>query len=180
MLIILVAIFAPVFATITGHGVNQQFRTTGLSPFGLPVGPGRDVPPGDRRPGPRHPGPDRLRRPHLAVRRRGRHPDRPSPSVPCSGWPPASSAASSTRSSPGSSTSSCRCRTCCSPSRLVSISQPEPHHRHHRHRPLRVGGGGPDRPGPGAVHPGEGVRRGGPLSRRQARGGSCSSTSCRT
>src|ERR1700757_3530166 len=41
MLIVLVAIFAPVFATITGHGVNEQFRTTGLSPAGLPVGPGR-------------------------------------------------------------------------------------------------------------------------------------------
>ena len=40
VLIILVAIFAPVFATITGHGVNHQYRTTGLSPGGLPVGPG--------------------------------------------------------------------------------------------------------------------------------------------
>ena len=41
VLIILVAIFAPVFAAITGHGVNQQFRTTGLTPDGLPVGPNR-------------------------------------------------------------------------------------------------------------------------------------------
>jgi peptide/nickel transport system permease protein len=41
VLIILVAIFAPVFATITGHGANQQFRVTGLSPAGLPVGPGK-------------------------------------------------------------------------------------------------------------------------------------------
>ena len=41
VLIILVAIFAPVFATITGHGVNQQFRTTGLPADGLPVGPSR-------------------------------------------------------------------------------------------------------------------------------------------
>jgi peptide/nickel transport system permease protein len=41
VLIILMAIFAPLFATITGHGVNQQFRTTGLTPFGLPVGPGK-------------------------------------------------------------------------------------------------------------------------------------------
>ncbi len=41
VVIILVAIFAPVFATITGHGVNEQFRTTGLSPDGLPVGPSR-------------------------------------------------------------------------------------------------------------------------------------------
>lgn len=39
LLIILMAIFAPVLASITGHGVNQQFRTTGLRPDGLPVGP---------------------------------------------------------------------------------------------------------------------------------------------
>ena len=39
VLIILMAIFAPVFADITGHGVNQQFRTSGLNTFGLPVGP---------------------------------------------------------------------------------------------------------------------------------------------
>src|SRR5579864_9021665 len=39
VLIILMAIFAPVFAAITGHGVNQQFRTTGLNGFGQPVGP---------------------------------------------------------------------------------------------------------------------------------------------
>ena len=41
LLIILVAIFAPVFAAITGHGVNEDFFTTGLHPNGLPVGPGR-------------------------------------------------------------------------------------------------------------------------------------------
>lgn len=39
VIIILVAIFAPIFATITGHGVNQQFRETGLTPEGLPKGP---------------------------------------------------------------------------------------------------------------------------------------------
>ncbi len=41
VLIVLVAIFAPVFATLTGHGVNQQFRgqPSGLTPEGLPVGP---------------------------------------------------------------------------------------------------------------------------------------------
>jgi ABC-type dipeptide/oligopeptide/nickel transport system permease subunit len=39
VLIILCAIFAPLFADITGHGVNQQFRDTGLSPSGLPVKP---------------------------------------------------------------------------------------------------------------------------------------------
>ena len=39
VLIALCAIFAPVFADITGHGVNEQFRQTGLTPDGLPVGP---------------------------------------------------------------------------------------------------------------------------------------------
>src|SRR5215470_18518686 len=42
-LIVLVAIFAPVLAAITGHGVYQQFRgpqpPLGLSPTGQPVGP---------------------------------------------------------------------------------------------------------------------------------------------
>ncbi|MGI8492912.1 MAG: ABC transporter permease [Acidimicrobiales bacterium] len=43
LVILLVAIFASVFAGITGHGVNQQFRDhpAGLTPQGLPVGPGR-------------------------------------------------------------------------------------------------------------------------------------------
>jgi len=41
VLMVLVAIFAPVFAHITGHGVNQQFRDTGLTPEGLPKGPSR-------------------------------------------------------------------------------------------------------------------------------------------
>lgn len=39
IVIILVAIFAPLFADITGHGVNQQFRATGLNSFGLPTAP---------------------------------------------------------------------------------------------------------------------------------------------
>jgi ABC-type dipeptide/oligopeptide/nickel transport system permease subunit len=39
VIIALTAIFAPVFADLTGHGVNQQFRQTGLSPDGLPYGP---------------------------------------------------------------------------------------------------------------------------------------------
>jgi peptide/nickel transport system permease protein len=43
ILIVLVAIFAPVLAAITGHGVYQQFRgpqpPIGLSPTGQPVGP---------------------------------------------------------------------------------------------------------------------------------------------
>lgn len=38
-LIVLMAIFAPLFASGTGHGVYEQFRTTGLSPDGLPRGP---------------------------------------------------------------------------------------------------------------------------------------------
>jgi peptide/nickel transport system permease protein len=39
VIVVLVAIFAPVFAAITGHGATQQFRNTGLSPDGLPVSP---------------------------------------------------------------------------------------------------------------------------------------------
>jgi peptide/nickel transport system permease protein len=39
VLVALLAIFAPVFAWITGHGVLQQYSTTGLSPDGLPKGP---------------------------------------------------------------------------------------------------------------------------------------------
>lgn len=42
--VIVVAIAAPVFATITGHPVNEQFRSTGLSPAGIPVGPRREFP----------------------------------------------------------------------------------------------------------------------------------------
>jgi peptide/nickel transport system permease protein len=41
VLIALCAIFAPVFADLTGHGVNEQFRHTGLTPDGLPVGPSK-------------------------------------------------------------------------------------------------------------------------------------------
>ncbi len=43
VIIVLVAIFAPVFAVITGHGVYEQFRgpapPIGLTPTGQPVGP---------------------------------------------------------------------------------------------------------------------------------------------
>jgi peptide/nickel transport system permease protein len=39
-LIVLLALFAPVIAHILGHGPNTQFRTTGLSAQGIPVGPG--------------------------------------------------------------------------------------------------------------------------------------------
>lgn len=40
VLLIILAFAAPLIASLTGHGVNQQFRTTGLSPEGLPTGPG--------------------------------------------------------------------------------------------------------------------------------------------
>lgn len=39
VLIALFAIFAPVVASLTGHGVNEQFNDIGLSPAGLPRGP---------------------------------------------------------------------------------------------------------------------------------------------
>ncbi|WP_319567727.1 ABC transporter permease [Cohaesibacter marisflavi] len=35
----LIAIFSPLVAYWTGHDPNAQFRETGMSPFGLPVGP---------------------------------------------------------------------------------------------------------------------------------------------
>ncbi|WP_020576601.1 ABC transporter permease [Actinopolymorpha alba] len=39
VLIFLAAIFAPVFTLLTGHGVDTQYRTTGLTPDGLPMPP---------------------------------------------------------------------------------------------------------------------------------------------
>jgi peptide/nickel transport system permease protein len=39
-LIGLLAIFAPLIAALVGHGPDTQYRTTGLSPDGIPVGPG--------------------------------------------------------------------------------------------------------------------------------------------
>jgi ABC-type dipeptide/oligopeptide/nickel transport system permease subunit len=39
LLIVLMAIFAPVFASITGHPPNEQYRDIGLTPDGLPRGP---------------------------------------------------------------------------------------------------------------------------------------------
>ena len=39
VLIVLFAIFAPLATTITGHPVNEQYRTTGLTADGLPRGP---------------------------------------------------------------------------------------------------------------------------------------------
>ena len=37
--VVALAIFAPVFTTLTGHSAIEQFRETGLSPMGIPVGP---------------------------------------------------------------------------------------------------------------------------------------------
>jgi peptide/nickel transport system permease protein len=39
ILVVLVAIFAPVIAALVGHGPNQQFNTTGLNSIGQPKGP---------------------------------------------------------------------------------------------------------------------------------------------
>lgn len=36
------ALSAPLIAEWTGHGPNEQFRETAMSPMGLPVGPNRD------------------------------------------------------------------------------------------------------------------------------------------
>ncbi|MET1019123.1 MAG: ABC transporter permease, partial [Microterricola sp.] len=40
LLIVLLAIAAPLIAQLTGHGPNEQFRDIGLTPEGLPVPPG--------------------------------------------------------------------------------------------------------------------------------------------
>jgi peptide/nickel transport system permease protein len=40
VVMIALAIAAPLFARLTGHGVYQAFTDTGLTPAGLPVGPG--------------------------------------------------------------------------------------------------------------------------------------------
>jgi peptide/nickel transport system permease protein len=40
VLIVLMALGAPIVAALVGHGPNTQYRTTGLSPQGIPVGPG--------------------------------------------------------------------------------------------------------------------------------------------
>ncbi len=39
VLVVAMAIFAPVFASLTDHSPITQFRDTGLSPMGIPVGP---------------------------------------------------------------------------------------------------------------------------------------------
>jgi peptide/nickel transport system permease protein len=39
VLIVAMAVFAPVFAWLTGHDVNEQFRSAGLTAEGLPKGP---------------------------------------------------------------------------------------------------------------------------------------------
>lgn len=41
VLIVLMAVFAPVTTMLTGHGVNDQFRDIGLTPDGLPTAPSR-------------------------------------------------------------------------------------------------------------------------------------------
>ncbi|QGN34265.1 ABC transporter permease [Microlunatus sp. Gsoil 973] len=40
IVLVLLAIAAPLIATITGHGMAQQFRDTGLTEAGIPKGPG--------------------------------------------------------------------------------------------------------------------------------------------
>ncbi|HEY7008559.1 MAG TPA: ABC transporter permease [Jatrophihabitantaceae bacterium] len=44
VLIALMAICAPLVAAAVGHGPNTQYRTTGLTPEGIPIGPGAAFP----------------------------------------------------------------------------------------------------------------------------------------
>src|SRR5215469_6369031 len=41
VIIAVLALAAPAFAALTGHGPNQQFPNTGISATGAPAGPGR-------------------------------------------------------------------------------------------------------------------------------------------
>ncbi|HEX2357275.1 MAG TPA: ABC transporter permease [Micromonosporaceae bacterium] len=41
VVLVLVAVAAPLIAHVVGHGPGTQYRDTGLTPAGLPVGPGR-------------------------------------------------------------------------------------------------------------------------------------------
>jgi peptide/nickel transport system permease protein len=42
ILLILVAVFAPLLTALIGHGPNAQYTIKGLSPAGIPVGPGQN------------------------------------------------------------------------------------------------------------------------------------------
>ncbi|MGI8536581.1 MAG: ABC transporter permease [Mycobacteriales bacterium] len=44
ILLVVVAVAAPLLVKLTGHGPYQQFRDTGLSPAGIPVGPSKEFP----------------------------------------------------------------------------------------------------------------------------------------
>src|SRR5262245_65130029 len=39
--LVIVAVAAPLISRLVGHGPNTQYRTNGLTPEGLPVGPSR-------------------------------------------------------------------------------------------------------------------------------------------
>ena len=41
ILLVIIAVAAPLLAKLIGHGPFDQYRTTGLSPDGIPVGPGK-------------------------------------------------------------------------------------------------------------------------------------------
>lgn len=43
LLLVIMAIFAPLIAKLIGHGPYEQFRDVGLTPDGIPVGPSRDA-----------------------------------------------------------------------------------------------------------------------------------------
>ncbi len=183
ILIILIAILAPVFAWLTGHGVNQQFRgpnpPVGLSPTGAPVGPSRTFLLGTD-----DQGRDILVRIAYGTRmslfvglvgdrdhRRRRYPGRARGRL--------LREIGRYRSGPADRLAA-RLPVPAARHRIDLGARPRPGPGHHRPRLLQLGFGRPHRPRPGALDPGAGVRRSGPGARRQAMADHVRSTSCPT
>ena len=104
LVIVLLAILAPVFAKIVGHGPNQQFIDIGENANGGPVAAERHVLAGHGQQRTRPVHQDPLRRPDLPRRGRARHRDQRRPRRAAGPGRRATSAGSSTPSSRGSST----------------------------------------------------------------------------
>ena len=164
VLIVLMAIFAPVFAADDGASAERAVPRHRADAGRPAARTERHVLARHRRPRPRHPGPDRVRRPHLAAGRRdrdrhhGRHRRR---TGACGGVPRRDH-----RHRPGAADR--RGAVGAVPAgrdRAGVRDRAEPDRHGAGDRLLQLGVGGPDRPRSGAVAAGAGVRRGGPFAR---------------